>query len=696
MKRQLCNRFVLIGLALAFSAQLSGLRAQNTVFTYQGQVMDNGAPFTGIGQFEFALVTSSNASYTTYWSNDGTSVNGSEPAVAVSVPVTNGLFMVALGNTNQPGMAAIPVALFNQPNLQLRIWFNDGVNGFAVVNPAQNLTPTPYATIAATAVNLSNGLTVQSNAVSPNVVGGSAANSVSGGIFGATIGGGGETVDSNSVTADFGTVSGGDGNVASGYGSTVGGGLGNAASGPDGSATVGGGYYNSANADDSTVGGGYQNTASGDDSIVGGGVDNNASSYGSIVGGGVNNNANGNLSTVGGGTGNIASGFDSTVAGGFQNQAVGGGYSTVGGGQYNSAGASAATVGGGQNNNAIGGASTVGGGGGNAANGLYSIVGGGYTNIANVDYSTVGGGRNNTASGFYSTISGGYENSASGPYSTVPGGVLNVASGNYSFAAGFDAQATNDGSFVWADDSGGSGTTFSSTANNQFAVRATGGILLAGDVQLSSSTYHHIQLSGGNSQGYLYGSYPALGDGIHLGYNFYYDAAGNGHVFNAGGATSRLSMQYGQIVLAVGQVNGPPSAKILVADGNGVTVYGTFNNNSDRNAKQDFAPVSSAQMLEKVDQLPITEWSYKEDPQTRHVGPVAQDFYSIFNIGTDDKHIAPIDEGGVALAAVQGLNRKLESDNAELKRENNLLARRLDDLEAEVAALAKASTRLER
>jgi len=46
---------------------------------------------------------------------------------------------------------------------------------------------------------------------------------------------------------------------------------------------------------------------------------------------------------------------------------------------------------------------------------------------------------------------------------------------------------------------------------------------------------------------------------------------------------------------------------------------------------------------------------------------MAQDFYSAFNIGTDDKHIAPIDEGGVALTAIQGLNQKLEEKNKELK-----------------------------
>ncbi|HXB58633.1 MAG TPA: tail fiber domain-containing protein, partial [Candidatus Acidoferrales bacterium] len=107
------------------------------------------------------------------------------------------------------------------------------------------------------------------------------------------------------------------------------------------------------------------------------------------------------------------------------------------------------------------------------------------------------------------------------------------------------------------------------------------------------------------------------------------------------------------------------------------------------NGKQDFAAVSPAQMLEKVSRLPISEWSYKVDAATRHVGPVAQDFYSIFNIGTDDKHIAPMDEGGVALAAIKGPNQKLETDNAKLKQENDSLAKRLDELEAEVKTLAE-------
>ena len=194
-----------------------------------------------------------------------------------------------------------------------------------------------------------------------------------------------------------------------------------------------------------------------------------------------------------------------------------------------------------------------------------------------------------------------------------------------------------------------------------------------------------MSLSGGNAIGYLYGSYPAFNsDNIYLGYNYYYDAAGAGHITNSGGGTSRIAAGYGDISLYVGGVNSAPTTLRLDATTSGVTVYGTFNNSSDRNAKQDFAPVNPSQILDKVLQLPLSEWSYKTDAATRHIGPMGQDFYSTFNLGTDEKHIAPIDEGGVALAAIQGLNQKLNEKEARIQK----LEKQLDDLQALVNRLA--------
>jgi hypothetical protein len=90
--------------------------------------------------------------------------------------------------------------------------------------------------------------------------------------------------------------------------------------------------------------------------------------------------------------------------------------------------------------------------------------------------------------------------------------------------------------------------------------------------------------------------------------------------------------------------------------------------------------------LEKVSALPITEWKYKvEADGTEHLGPMAQDFHAAFGLnGSDDKHIATVDEEGVALAAIQGLNQKLEetrADNAALRADNADLRARLEKLE---------------
>jgi hypothetical protein len=93
--------------------------------------------------------------------------------------------------------------------------------------------------------------------------------------------------------------------------------------------------------------------------------------------------------------------------------------------------------------------------------------------------------------------------------------------------------------------------------------------------------------------------------------------------------------------------------------------------------------------------MPVSEWSYKTDPKTRHIGPMAQDFYSAFKIGTDDKHIAPIDEGGVALAAIQGLNQKVEELKERLDRretENGELRSELCELK-ELVNLQRAERR---
>jgi hypothetical protein len=109
--------------------------------------------------------------------------------------------------------------------------------------------------------------------------------------------------------------------------------------------------------------------------------------------------------------------------------------------------------------------------------------------------------------------------------------------------------------------------------------------------------------------------------------------------------------------------NNPGSA----LDVNGTITCTSLNQTSDRNAKEKFAPINPQAVLDKVAALPITQWNFKTDAGTRHIGPMAQDFHSAFNVGTDDKHIATVDEEGVALAAIQGLNQKFNAKDAEIE-----------------------------
>ncbi|MGD0813888.1 MAG: type VI secretion system tip protein TssI/VgrG [Verrucomicrobiota bacterium] len=111
---------------------------------------------------------------------------------------------------------------------------------------------------------------------------------------------------------------------------------------------------------------------------------------------------------------------------------------------------------------------------------------------------------------------------------------------------------------------------------------------------------------------------------------------------------------------------------------------------SDRNAKENFRPISAREVLDKVAALPLSRWNYKEDKTSAHMGPMAQDFRAAFDLGNDDKHIATVDEEGVALAAIQGLNQKLNEKDGEiqtLKQQNDSLTQRLNELEATVKQL---------
>ena len=80
----------------------------------------------------------------------------------------------------------------------------------------------------------------------------------------------------------------------------------------------------------------------------------------------------------------------------------------------------------------------------------------------------------------------------------------------------------------------------------------------------------------------------------------------------------------------------------------------------------------------------MTSWNYKsQDPGIRHLGPIAQDFYAAFRLGEDDKHISTVDEEGVALAAIQGLNEIVKEKDVRIQ----ALEKEMIELKAAVNSL---------
>src|SRR5439155_13519171 len=105
---------------------------------------------------------------------------------------------------------------------------------------------------------------------------------------------------------------------------------------------------------------------------------------------------------------------------------------------------------------------------------------------------------------------------------------------------------------------------------------------------------------------------------------------------------------------------------------------------SDRAGKANFAPVDTRDVLRSIAAMPIATWNWKsQDASIRHMGPMAQDFRAAFGLGETEKGISTVDADGVALAAIQGLNAKVDAQ---------LLAKdaEIDALRGDVAELRRS------
>jgi len=374
-------------------------------------------------------------------------------------------------------------------------------------------------------------------------------------------------------------------------------------------------------------------------------------------------------------------------------------------------------------NQVLAGAAAVGGGTGNIASGTSSTVAGGNKNTASGQSSVVGGGFLNASAGFDATVSGGRENVAGDNWATVPGGLQNTAGGLYSFAAGRRAKARHPGSLVWADSQD---SDFESQAANQFSVRAGGGIrfvtdgagitldgqplltaanlpsgvvfrdqpnaftaaqtflspltvTLAGVPRIAVVPSGHVGIGTGSPGSRFHVAHTWNSDvGIFVGDRTPFGQAAFETDYTATNVTHAWFAENGKRVFSV------TGGDVTCRDVTCVAV----NITSDRHAKENFRPVHPREVLEKVARLPISEWQYKSRGDVRHIGPMAQDFHAAFAVGMDDRHITSVDADGVALAAIQGLNEKLEERLRDQEREIEELRQSVGELKALALALA--------
>ncbi len=295
---------------------------------------------------------------------------------------------------------------------------------------------------------------------------------------------------------------------------------------------------------------------------------------------------------------------------------------------------------------------------------------------------------NLTTSGGANTADGAYaldaNTSGSGNAANGFSALYNNTSGNLNTANGNSALASNvNGSFNTAN--GSKALEFNISGNNNTA---------NGYEALYFNTNGNFNMADGEAALYYNrsGNYnTAIGWGALQNLGLGNGAGGTNNIivgYNAGSAFSENESSN----IDIGNSGVPGESGIVRVGTPGIqtatylsgTVYANgVALSSDRNAKEHFAEINARAVLDKVVALPVSRWNYKSDKEAEHIGPMAQDFHAAFGLdGADDKHISVVDENGVALAAIQGLNEKLETENAELKK-------RLDELEAQIKALSE-------
>ena len=268
-------------------------------------------------------------------------------------------------------------------------------------------------------------------------------------------------------------------------------------------------------------------------------------------------------------------------------------------------------------------------------------------------------GVNANASGNDSTALGPYATASS--YDSTALGYGSTASGGSSTALGYGStasanQSTALGSFATASGFDSTALGNNVTASGQYST-ALGDYTTASGSFATAMGYYSQATNTGCLVWSDESTYPAASS-----------TTDNSLTFRAAGGYRLFS-------------NSGMSAGVSLAPGG--TAWATI---SDQNAKKNFQAINGEEVLNKLAAVPVEQWNYKweKDSDVPNIGPMAQAFKKAFYPGRDDKSITTLEFDGVELAAIQGLNQKMEEKDAKIQKQDAEIAelkQRLDALE---------------
>ena len=255
-----------------------------------------------------------------------------------------------------------------------------------------------------------------------------------------------------------------------------------------------------------------------------------------------------------------------------------------------------------------------------------------------------------------------------------------MAYGMDSFAAGHDAKALHDGCFVWSDSLS---TGIQSTANDQFVIGASGGVILVGNTSLSV------------------GSSASFASSV----NFASGATFHGRVTCSAGADCTGVSTFSQIAIGLGNTG----YQLQLSDDRAAKPNGgSWANSSDARIKKNIHPLAGA--LDKLTQLRgVTfEWINPEDHANQtnvQLGFIAQEIERVFpdwvtQVGAAEHDKALTADGKIrslslpfaydalVVEAIKEQQAEIKARGAEIEALKKKTAR-VDELEQRLAALER-------